>query len=200
MAQANWRVIGFDRRLLPFMTTFRFSVADIRSSLVETVRWGRPTPPFPASRSPEVWPRAINVDEIPSSQLNEFNLLHLPEEAAEASVTVAFAVDQSVLDCWTREPYALTIAELYLSPERGWRTLGYDVTSSELQISALYDTHTLKPAVVEALGVGNDLLNRFGLIPGLELATALKQHLDVAAPDLAYFEVVKVFVKLDTPV
>ena len=193
MTEPNWIVIGFDRRRLPFMTTFRFTTA-------QAIRHVDLGPPYPATRSPEVWPRAINVYEIPSSELNEFNLLHLPEDAEESSATVAFSVDKAVLDCWPRELFLLAVPEVYLYAERGWRVLGYDVTSSELQFSALYDTHTLTPSVVEAMGVGNDLLNRFGLVPTLELARQLKQHLDISVPELAYFEVIKVHVKLNTPI
>ena len=193
MTGPNWIVIGFDRRRLPFMTTFRFTTA-------QAIRHVDLGPPYPATRSPEVWPRPANVDEIPSTELNEFNLLHLPEEAEEPSVTVAFSVDKSVLDSWPREPYVLPVPELYLFAERGWRVLGYDIVDGGLQMSALYDTYALTPAVIDAMGVGNDLLNCFGLIPSLELASKLKLHLDVVGPEFyAYYEVVKVLAKLNTP-
>jgi hypothetical protein len=186
-------VFGFDRRLEPFMTTFRFD----SSVPVREVDCG---PPYPATISPEIWRRPKNIEEIPSSQLNEFNLLFLPDESAEPSVTVAFSVAEAVLNGWPRSPHIVPVTESILSHERGWRALGYDVVDRGLQLSALYGLHMLRPGVCDAVGVGEGLLNRFGLVPTLEIASALKMHFDSIDPAIhAFFQIVKVHVKINSP-
>jgi hypothetical protein len=185
-------VFGFDRRILPFMTAFRFTVSE--THLLSQVDRG---PPYPATISPQVWLRPKDIDEIPSNQLNQVNLSFLPEESVEKSVQVAFSVAKSVIDDWPREPSILPIPEVYLFPERGWRVLGYDIVDSGLQFSAIYGLRMLTPEVCRAAGCGDDLLNRHGLVANFEMALKLKHLFDDIDPVVhAYYQVVKVHVKV----
>jgi hypothetical protein len=185
-------VFGFDRRILPFMTAFRFNVSE--TQLLSQVDRG---PPYPATISPEVWLRPKDIDEIPSNQLNQVNLSFLPEESVEKSVQVAFSVEKSVIDDWPREPAILPISEIYLFPERGWRVLGYDIVDSGLQFSAIYGLRMLTPEACQVVGCNNDLLNRHGLVANFEMAWKLKQLFDSIDPLVhAYYQVVKVHAKL----
>lgn len=186
-------VIGFDRRLLPFMTVYRFSTA-------AGVRHVDVGPPYPASLSPQIWRRPKDIDEIPLEQLNAFNLQYLPEESEEHSILVAFSVATSALDerSWGRS--IVPICERFLLAERGWRVLGYDLADRSIKISALYEAYTLTPGICDAIGVGDDLLNRHGLMPTLEIAEELKLLFDKEDPDVhSPHQIVKVHAKIVTP-
>ncbi len=186
----KWVIIGFDRRLLPFMTAFRFAPTP-------TLRQVDCGPPYPATISPEIWRRPKNIEEIPRHQFNEVNLLYLPEASAEPSVEVAFLVDSAVLDGWSQRPHLPCIAEEFLIPDRGWKILGYDIVDSGLQLSALYGLHVLQQSDCDAIGVGKDLLNRFGLVSSLEIARCMKERFNEFGPVVhSNYQIVKVYVKL----
>lgn len=185
-------IIGFDRRVTLYMDNFQFSVQTIEGLARHDC-----DPPYPATISAELWPRPKDINNIERRSRNEFGLLFFPEESEFPSVLVAFSVDQSALDDWLRPPYFMPFPEIYLFPEMGWRSLGYDIVNNGLHWSCIYDLRLLTSAMCQLVGDGERLLNRHGLIDSIEVAEELKLQLDKFGPPVdSPFQVVKVLAKI----